>query len=113
MAPFSNFSEHGRSSIGPRVLQFMHSHCLLFPSLVPFLLRSLPKGKGLSEGGVKKRRDKRKNASNTGDSNVNRTQDKLAGLEAIFTKVTTPTKEKTALTSTILLKLRLDTLKSC
>ena len=113
MATFSNFSEHGRSSIRHQVLQFMHSYCLLLPSLVPFLLCTLPKGIGLSEGGVIKRRDDRKNASNKSDSNVNRTQDKLAGLEAIFMKVTTPTTEETALMSITLLKGRLDTLQSC
>lgn len=55
MAPFANFSDCAEGVVGPQVLEFMHAYCSIFPSLVPYILRTLPEGVGSSEGGVKKR----------------------------------------------------------
>jgi hypothetical protein len=114
MAPFSNFSERSKGAIGPEILEFMHSYVSLFPSLAPFVLRLLPPGMGVSEGGIKickKRKKEKKYRTTPVRQEGNILEEQTFAMRAILQDVTAPSKDEVALAATSLENGRFDQLK--
>ena len=92
----------------------MHSYVSLFPSLAPFVLCLLPPGMGVSEGGVKickKRKKEKKYRTSPARQEVNTLEEQTFAMRAILQDVTALSKDEVALAATSLENGRFDQLK--
>jgi len=93
MKPFSDFSMRAKKNgIGPEIIDFVHKFCSRFPSMLPFLVRTLPTGFGASEGGVKRKKK--------GNARPNKSNKLVENMKDILTGISKPTESESRLSST-------------